>query len=163
MEKRNIAIAIFFFFTLFSCRSQQKATSLAPEQVTQALQNQSYQFLATYMQPTGGRQRNITGSYTLNVSKTKVVADLPYFGKVYNVQIGSTDGGVKFSSTDFTYSAEPGKKGSQDISIKLNDVQDPRELFLTIFENGSASLRVSSVNRQSISYTGEIRALPENK
>ena len=163
MEKRNIAIAIFFFFTLISCSSQQKATTLAPEQVTQALQNQTYQFLATYMQPTGGRQRNITGSYTLNVSKTQIVSDLPYFGKAYNVQPGSTDGGIKFQSNDFEYSSAAGKKGSQEIRIKTKDVQDTHEIFLTIFENGAASLRVSSVNRQSISYTGEIRALPENK
>ena len=115
------------------------------------------------MQPTGGRQRNITGSYTLNVSKTQIVSDLPYFGKAYNVQPGSTDGGIKFQSNDFEYSSAAGKKGSQEIRIKTKDVQDTHEMFLTIFENGAASLRVSSVNRQSISYTGEIRALPENK
>jgi hypothetical protein len=163
MKKLTIFFAFLFFAAIEACSPQQKATALNADQISQAVQSQSYQFLATYVQPSGGRQRNVTGTYTLNVSKTEVVADLPYFGKAYNAQIGSTDGGVKFQSKDFTYSIEAGKKGSQEIKIKPKDVADTQDLFLTIYDNGSATLRVNSVNRQSISYTGEIRALQPAK
>jgi hypothetical protein len=163
MKKLPIIFTVLFLLTLGACSPAQKAAALNPDQISQLVQSQSYQFLATYVQPSGGRQRNVTGTYTLNVSKTEVVADLPYFGKAYNVQIGSTDGGVKFQSKDFTYSMEAGKKGSQEIKIKPRDVSDTQDLFLTVYDNGSATLRVNSVNRQSISYTGEIRALPQPK
>lgn len=162
LKRRSIAVFVILL-GLFACSPAQKTATTTPAQVMQAVQDQAYQFVATYIQPSGGRQRSITGTYTLNVSKTEVVADLPYIGRAYNAQIGSTDGGVKFQSKDFTYTSEAGKKDSKEITIKTNDTPDRAELFLTVYDNGSASLRVNSVNRQSISYTGEIRLLPQPK
>ncbi|MBZ5858994.1 DUF4251 domain-containing protein [Flavihumibacter profundi] len=153
--------SIFFYAVAFSaivtaCGSAQPATSLSEGQVAQVLQDQSYQFNAQFMTPMGGKQRTITGSYYLLVSKDQVVADLPYIGKAYTTNIGSTDGGIKFTSKEFTYSTEPAKNDGKDIHIKPKDVPDIQELILTVYTNGSAYLHVTSISRQSITYIGDI-------
>ncbi|ULQ51613.1 DUF4251 domain-containing protein [Flavihumibacter fluvii] len=163
MRKLVLICGCIVLASLLSCSTPQQASGITPVQVSQLLQDQSYQFVATYVQPTGGRQRNLTGNYVLRVTKEEVFADLPYFGKVYTASVGSTDGGIKFTSRDFIYSTETGKKGSREISIKPKDIAETQELFLSVYENGSANLRVNSVNRQSISYIGEIRAIPQRQ
>jgi hypothetical protein len=63
---------------------------------------------------------------------------------------------LRFTSTDFQYVATPKKKGGWDIVITPKDVQDPRQLTLRIFDNGTASVVVTSYNRQPISFNGYI-------
>jgi len=50
------------------------------------------------------------------------------------------------------------KRKEWEIIIKPKESIDVRELTLWVFKNGSASLLVSSTNRQSISYNGLIEA-----
>jgi Domain of unknown function (DUF4251) len=157
MHKLILNGGFFLLLVLMSCSSAQKTTTPTAPEIMQALTNQEYQFIASFVQPSGGRQRSITGTYTLKVSKATVVADLPYFGRAYTVTIGSTEGGVKFQSKDFQYSSAAGRRGAQEIRIKPNDISDTQELFLTVYDNGSANLRVNSINRAPIAYTGEIR------
>jgi hypothetical protein len=66
------------------------------------------------------------------------------------------EAGIKFTSTDFAYTATERKKEKWEISIKTKD-GNTAQINLTVFSNGSASLRVTSVDRQSISFQGYIR------
>ena len=65
-------------------------------------------------------------------------------------------GGLNFTSTEFQYNLKSKKKGGWDITIKPTDIKDVRQMFLSIGENGYASLQVISNNRQTISYYGYI-------
>lgn len=92
----------------------------------------------------------------MRVSKDSLVTYLPYFGRAYSAPIGTSDGGFQFTSTDFAYSTEARKKGGWLIKIKPNDNRDIQQMFLTVTESGSASLQVTSTNRQPISYNGYV-------
>lgn len=155
MKKLSFFILVLAGF-LASCGSVKPVVALSEEQIAQALADQTYQFNAQMVTPLGGRQRTLTGGYALKVSKQEISADLPYFGKAYNAQIGSSDGGIKFSSRNFSYETVEGKKASKDIHIKPKDGGDVQELILTVYPDGTAYLRVNSINRQAISYTGDI-------
>lgn len=115
-----------------------------------------YVFKVQSVTPMKGGMRQLSPGYTLKVSKDTVSADLPYFGRVYQATIGSSEGGIKFTSTGFDYSTKPRKKGGWDIVIKLKDGGYVQEMYLTIFENGSASLDVNCRDRQPISYNGDV-------
>lgn len=118
---------------------------------------QDYKFDAQTAIPMGGPTKHLTGSsYDLTVSKDSVVAYLPYFGRAYSAPIDPTKGGIQFTSTKFQYTVTPTKKGGWEIAIKPTDVQDVSQLFLSVSSDGYASLRITSINRQSISYSGEI-------
>lgn len=150
-------IGALIFFQ--SCSSSKNTTGLTETEVNGLLQEQAYEFKATNMQPTGMSSRLITDTYTFLVTKEKLVSDLPYVGRAFTVNIGGTDGGMKFQSTDFTYTAEDAKNKRKEIIMKPKDISDIQEIALTVYNNGTANLRINSNSRQSISYNGDIRAI----
>ena len=59
------------------------------------------------------------------------------------------------------YSESKGKDGSRVIEITTDNDEDVVEFRLTVFENGRVDLQVSSRNRESISYNGQLNTSPE--
>jgi hypothetical protein len=128
-----------------------------PEVVTHAMETKNYVFTAQSVTPQRGRMRQLTTTYDLVVRPDTIIAALPYFGRAYSAPIGDSDGGIDFTSTDFEYAEKMGKKNRREITIKPKGITDVRELYLEVFDNGRASLRVSSNNRESISYDGYVK------
>ncbi len=127
--------------------------------IQQAIDTKNYVFTAQTATPQRGRLRQLTSEYDLIVRPDTVVAFLPYFGRAYVAPIDPTEGGIKFTSSDFDYFVKKGKKNQWQINITPKDVSssDVRELYLEVFDNGRASLRVNSNNRQSISFDGYVK------
>jgi hypothetical protein len=122
---------------------------------------QNYVFKANYVNPMRGVGRALTSDYDLVVSKDTIIAFLPYFGRAYVAPTNPTEGGIKFTSTKFSYEAKPGKNGSYKIVIKpmdknMTNWRDVQSLRLDISADGYASLNVSSTNRDNISFNGTI-------
>lgn len=124
--------------------------------VKEMIEKGNFVFIAQMALPMGGSSRHLTSSYDVKVSEDAVVSYLPYFGRAYRAPSDLTGGGIDFESTDFDYSVKERRKGGWDVRITPNDVEDVRQLFLTVSENGSASLRVNSDRRQAISFNGYI-------
>jgi Domain of unknown function (DUF4251) len=123
--------------------------------ISRAVETQNYIFKAQQAMPTSGRTRQLNTDYDLRVSKDSVASWLPYFGRAYQAPLDPTKGGFQFTSTDFEYSTNQRNDG-WEITIKPKDTRDVQELFLTVFKNGSANLRVSSISRQPISFGGVV-------
>lgn len=122
----------------------------------QLLESKNYIFKAESVNPPRGRFRQLTSEYDLVVTGDSVIAYLPYFGRAYSAPINPTEGGIKFTSADFEYLMDKKKKRSYEIVIKPKDAQDVQALYLTVFDNNKASLRINSTNRESISFNGYI-------
>jgi hypothetical protein len=117
-----------------------------------------YTFLANYVLPQRGGGRQLTSEYDLRITPDSVVSFLPYFGRAYfDVPYGGGDGGIKFTSTKFTYEAKEKKKGGWEISIRPSDVKNIDRLLLNISSDGYASLSVNSTNRDFITFDGYIK------
>ncbi|WP_315821222.1 DUF4251 domain-containing protein [Paraflavitalea speifideaquila] len=116
---------------------------------------QRYIFKPQSANPMRGRTVQLTTEYSVKVSKDTIVSDLPYFGRAFTAPIDPTRGGIQFNSTKFDYKVETIKKGWQ-VTIKPTDVSDVQQFFLTIFNNGSATLQVTSNNRTPISFNGYV-------
>lgn len=145
----------------FSCWAG--AQEKDPAKVKALVESKNFIFKADYVNPQSMRSRSLTTSdYDLTIRPGEVISYLPYFGRAYSAPING-EGGIKFTSKDFEYKLVKEKKNSWDISIKPKDASDVQELYLTVFNNGTASLRVNSTNRQSISYRGYIIAGKEEK
>lgn len=117
---------------------------------------QHYVFKAQTALPMAGTTRQLTSDFDLQVSKDTIVSDLPYFGRAYTAPLNPAEGPLHFTSTKFDYIKSMNKKGGWNITIIPKDLQDPRQLTLTIFDNGTASVMVNSYNRQAISFNGYI-------
>lgn len=122
--------------------------------ITKMVHDKKYVFHVQTSLPMAGRSRQETPGYTLKVYPDKIIADMPYYGRSYSADYGSSNGGIHFTSVKFEYTEEARKKGGWNISIKTKDTKDPTQLSLTIQPNGSATLQVTSNNRQPINFNG---------
>ncbi|SER09874.1 DUF4251 domain-containing protein [Pedobacter rhizosphaerae] len=104
----------------------------------------------------GGSTINLTGSqYDFKVTPDSVVAYLPYYGRAFNAPFDPTEGGIKFTSKNFTYKESKNKKGNYTIQINTKDVKrDNYMLTLNITTTGYASLTATSNNKQPIIFNG---------
>lgn len=151
-------VTALIFLTQFSlAQNAQTKPPLKSEATENLIANRSFVFEANTMIPASGRTKQLTTSYSIIINNDSIVSDLPYFGRAYSAPIGTADVGLSFTSTNFEYTVSQNKKSGWDISIKLKDQQDVKQLWFTVFDNGTATLNVNSNNREAISFTGFIK------
>jgi hypothetical protein len=143
--------------------SKKQKDSLKAVTITNLVTEKNYVFEAQSASPMKGGRKHLTGGYTLVVSKDTVTSDLPYYGRAYQSDYGSSDGGIKFTSTDFDYTTTERKKGGWEIIIKPKDYKKVQQIILTIFNDGNTSVQVTSSDRQPISFDGYIEARKPKK
>lgn len=129
-----------------------------PVTVSQMLADHNYIFRAETALPQQGRIQQLTPEFDLTITPDTLISYLPYFGRAFVAPINPTEGGIKFTSTDFSYKDVKKKKKRWEITIEPRDAGSIQQLFLTVFDNGTASLRVNDRNRQSISFNGRVVA-----
>jgi Domain of unknown function (DUF4251) len=142
-------------------RADKKAAKAAS--ITKLIEDKNYVFVADYVSPTRGAGHALTSEYDLTIAKDSVIAYLPYFGRAYLADYGSTDEGIKFSWTKFDYKVTPDKKGDFEILItpvekNIGDAKAVQSIRLRISPDGYASLQVTSFNREPISFNGSIES-----
>jgi hypothetical protein len=147
----------FLVSGLGTTHAQDKNESFAKK----AIQSNYYTFTpVSYASPSiGGAARQISLTYEVRVTADSVVVSLPYFGVSSSPQIGPATG-IEFGSTRFDYRVNENRKGKWLVSIKPKDAKEVKELFLTIFSDGTAILQVTSTNREPTTFNGYISQLP---
>ena len=118
-------------------RSEKKAQT--ERNVREAINADHYKINVDYMQPMKGRSRALTSDYSIEIRNDSVFSYLPYFGVAYNVPYGGGKGLI-FNAPITGYRKE---------SLKY-------EYSLTIYSDGSANIHIQPMNRQAISYSGEL-------
>lgn len=165
MKKVKFLISTMILLLAFSFAgniavAQQKEKAAKKAAVKKMIDAQDYVFQAQSALPLAGETRFLSSNYDLKITKNSVDSYLPYFGRVYTAPINSSEGGIKFKSADFQYTAAVKKKGGWDIRIKPKDAKDVEQLILYVSENGFATLQVISEQKQTITFSGYVE---ENK
>lgn len=162
-------LALFIAITFFnSCETQ---SNIAPEKVNSLLQSKEFTFMAEKANPTNydvvrvlnsfpnssaSQMLNLDAGYTLEIKKDSIIAQLPYFGRMYNPSFNNEKNSYRFTSADFTIDEKMDKKGSSIFTIMPKDQQNVRKIVLEVYKNGRAYLSIDSNDRQLISYDGFI-------
>lgn len=155
-----LLIALCLLHTAFAQTKPNKKAARIVE-VNDIVTARNYVFKANYVNPSRGGGRALTSDYDLIVAKDSIIAFLPYFGRAYLADYGSTDEGIKFTWTHFDYKATSGKKGNREILIipqnkNISNPKDVQSLRLSISEDGYASLQIINSNRDPIIFDGTI-------
>jgi hypothetical protein len=163
---------LFLVFAVVACslniasaqNSKKDRQAAKAESIKKMLDEMHYVFEANYVNPSRGEGRTLTSEYDLTVTKDKITAYLPYFGRGYVAPLDMRGGGIEFTITNFEYNVTEGKKGGWDVVIKpkdknISDLKDVQTLRLTISTDGYAFLQVISTNRDPISFNGTIEAI----
>jgi hypothetical protein len=124
--------------------------------------SKSYLFEAQSTTPSGGRLKQLSYGYYVKVMGDTLVSYLPYFGQSHAPTLPSESDGINFTSTLYEYKVEDRKKGGWDIIFIPKDYSDVQKIYLTVFENGNASMQVTSQSRSNISYSGYVTS-PKKK
>ncbi len=134
--KNHVWLAIIAFLCLPALGWAQQHKKDKKAEIKRIVEAQSYVFKAQTALPAAGATRQLTSDFDFRVSKDTIVSDLPYFGRAYTAPLNPSEGPLQFTSTNFQYAVSDNKKGGWVVSITPKDVTDPRQLIMTIFENG---------------------------
>lgn len=105
--------------------------------------------------PMGGRSVTLSSPYSLEMRGDSVVSFLPYYGRAYSVPFGGGNG-LRFEEPITNYTCTYDKKGTAKIQFSTRTDEDTYRINLSIFSNGSATVNFTPVNKQSITFYGEL-------
>lgn len=162
-SSRGLTAAMaFVIMTIFvSCTGTKKFVKLEPSDVAALVSNHTFFFIADKMNPMRGPQKNLSSYYDVKVNKDSLASFLPYYGRAYGGIIDPTRGGLEFTSTEFDYTINQAKNKSWEVNIRPKDVQQVQQLSFIIFDNGNATLNVTSTNKDPISFYGHLQPLDQ--
>jgi len=144
-------------FFMAACSSTKTATEASGE-ITRRVETKDVTVTVHYANPLRMKQVVLTSEYDLRIKNDSAFAYLPYFGVAYSAPYGSSEGGIKFAEPLKDYVITPNEKlTGWDIHFKIRSSEDTYEIFMNIFNNGSASFSVTSQKRDMISFSGEVK------
>ena len=125
------------------------------------IDSKKYGFNAQSATAKKGRTVQLTSGYGLKLNNDSLHVDLPYYGRAYTTSYPASrdDTGIQFNSHDFSYLADTTKKGGWEITIKPKGAK-VSVIYLSISSTGYCTVRISSSDRDPISYYGTIADYP---
>lgn len=151
---------IIFIFPLVMLLNSTYAQETNEADIAALIESRNFEFHAKSANPLRGRTIFLSPGYTFTVSGDSLISYLPYYGRAYQANIDPSEAGIKFTSTDFEYNVKQ-KKKRWDISIRPKDATPSPQILLSVSAGGRASLRLTMIDRQSISFDGQIRKIGE--
>jgi hypothetical protein len=133
------------------------------KQVEGMINAKAFDFVGITAMPLGGR-KSINLTTTTNYVKFQpelIDSYMPFYGQAYSGVGYGGDEGLKFIGKPEDYTVSKGKKNYQ-VDATVKGEKDTFRLSLSVSFEGSANLTITSNNRSSISYHGEINA-PKKK
>ena len=119
-------------------------------------------FIGRTALPQGFRSMDLsTNPNYVQFYPTMIKSEMPFFGRAFSGVGYSNDAGLHFEGSPQKFTVEKSKKSYQIKAVVKGD-RDTYSLLLSVFFEGSATLSISSNNRSTISYNGDIYKI-ENK
>ena len=155
-----IAILTFLSVFLIQCSSSRVSGTIdSSSQLDSLLNIREFVFVAESASPMRQKVRHFTSPYDVKLTGDSLISYLPYFGSAYQAPMDPTNIGIQFTSTNFDYNVSAGKNNRWYIAIRPHDASGVQQFNFDIFSNGSATLNVTSTNRDPISFRGRIEKL----
>jgi hypothetical protein len=156
--KTQLMYSTFVLVLFMTACSSTKTSTETINQITRKVESKDFTVTVHYANPLRMRQVILTSEYDLRIKNDSAFAYLPYFGVAYSAPYGSSEGGIKFAEPMTDYAIASNKKSNGwDIHFKIKSKGDTYEIFMNIFNNGSALFSVTSQKRDMISFGGEIK------
>lgn len=165
MKTLTLTFVLIFSATLLFAQQTKSKKQLKKEAKAQKIQlirdgvnNKTFVFKAFSVVPKTERTKSLINDFGMEVKGDSIFSYLPYYGKIYSRErqdASFNNSPMGFAQTMESYKRTKTKKG-YEVRIKVNNNNDIIDLVFHISKNGSATLVASSLNRQAISYMGDI-------
>lgn len=127
--------------------------------VNDTVRSGRYKISVNYMIPLRGNSRSLTSNYSVEIRNDSVFSYLPYVGVAYRLPYGGGKGLI-FDAPLTNYRMDVTPKGMFKVSFDTRTDEDTFTYRLTIWNNGSASIDIQPINRESISFAGDVDLKP---
>lgn len=125
-------------------------------QIDVLVNSKMFVFIGKTAFPQGFRTMDLTTNPNyVQFQPDMIKSEMPFFGRAFSGVGYGGDVGLKFEGIPQEFTIEKGKKAYQIKAVVRGD-KDTYRLLLSVFFEGSATLSISSNNRSTISYNGEI-------
>lgn len=142
-------------------KAEKKAQHIA--EIKAIVESRNFIFDASAANPMSGSTVSLTTDYEMTIKNDSVFSYLPYYGVAYSgAAFSGNDSPMTFNKPIEQYTSEATKNGHM-VKFKVKNVNDVINCTFHISETGSTSLSVSSINRQSINYSGDLLKIEEKK
>jgi hypothetical protein len=163
---KNILILVLIFLLAMNVNAQEsqkkskkelKAEKKAQqaEEIKALVESKNFVFNARNANPMNGRNKTLTSDYDVKVTRDSIYSYLPYYGVSHSAVYGGTESPMIFSQPFESITTENLKKGYL-VKVVVKNNSDRLDFSFNISLSGSTSLTVSSMNRQTISYYGDV-------
>lgn len=105
--------------------------------------------------PMNGKQVNLTSMYNLELRGDSAVSYLPYFGRAYTAPYGGGNG-LRFDESIKDLELSYDKKGTAKVKFSVRTSEDNYTFNVQVFSNASAIINVTPVNKQGITFYGDL-------
>lgn len=122
--------------------------------IKKGVDDRNFKIDVNFVTPVRFPAMHIDGGYELRVHGDSIYSYLPFFGRVYVAPYGREDQGLHFADTLSDYTVRR-KKDQFIIRMTVRRPADTHVYNLVVFDNGNASVDVTSQQRERISYSGE--------
>lgn len=158
---RNMILILTLLFGVITLsasaqETKQEKHDAASNSVKEGVEAERFIFKAQSATPAKGGVIQLTSGYEVSVSPEELKSQLPFFGRAFTGGYAGSDSGITFTSKDFAYDVKPKKKGGWDVTIKPADASQIVKLFFSITSSGYATLRITSTDRDAMSYSGVV-------
>ncbi len=165
---KKLALSLILILSvgvLFAQETKKSKKQLKEERKAQKIQlvkslidNKTFVFKAYSVVPKNEKTKALTSDFGIEVNNDFIFSYMPYYGNTYSRDfISFTDSPMGFAQPMESYKKVKTKSGF-DIQINVKNGHDVIDLDFHISKTGDATVVASSINRQSISYNGEIFA-----
>lgn len=152
-------VILFFSLTGFQPNDRKEKKLQKEKEMFELLDSGMFRFIASSARSSLGNFNNLGTNYELKFDSLNLKAYLPYYGRVYSVPYGGSEG-VKFELMAEKIDGEWNKKKQLFIfRTEVSDKTDSYLMYLTTGLSGYADLKITFRNRQPISYYGTIEPL----
>lgn len=149
-----IAVATAFIAGCAAMRMSPEEKSQLAENVRAGVANREFTMDINNMTPTRGHTRYVTG-FSVKVHGDTLDSALPFFGVIHQAPYGGGKG-LTFTSAIDSYDYYEHRSGHYKVEIRTHNDEDNFIYSFDIFDSGSATLTVTSGNRDPMSYTGSL-------
>ena len=160
--KKFLSPIVFLLVTMLFVTACATRQTVAEREATAAeirsmVESFEFMFVPRSAHPTGFRTIQLTQLFDVDVSPDMVRSGLPFFGRAFRAPLSPMDAGYHFTSTEFDYTVKPGRRdGNWLVRVVFNDLGRNVIFDFDIWGSGSARLRITDPDRQSISFQGYI-------
>jgi hypothetical protein len=131
------------------------------EAIREIVKSKNFIFKAEMVNPGNSRPKSLTTEFGIEVRNDTVFSYMPYFGNIYSRDYTTQKNSVMgFIQPIESFATKRTKKGYL-VEIRLTNIHDVIDMNFHISLDGLTSVSASSINWQSIAYTGEI-LIPAN-